>query len=133
MARKKKKEAKVLGDVDTENYLEVIGTPTLMLLPAGNYKFHVFNNRYAIKVPRKGNLGELAPGFFNKEDEFDFLQYSEEDKAHVVNFSNVSQALFATGQYPDMKVGQAFIPIFIVVKDEEVEIVGKLIEMVKGE
>lgn len=126
-----KKQNKAVGEVSPGKYTEVIGTPTLLLLPARNYKFHVFDNKYSIKLPRQGNLGELAPKFFDKTDEFDFLQFSDEENCFVFNFSNVSQTLFATAKYPDMKDGQAFIPMFMTVKEEEVEIVGKLIEMVK--
>ena len=127
MAKKK------LGKLSTE-CIETQGTPTAMLLPARNYKFKVFEEQFTITVPRRGKFKDLAPEFY-KDDEsvFDFLQYDDERKKTFVSLPFISQVLFATAQYPDLKDNQAFIPMALIIEDEKVEIVGKLIEMVQGE
>jgi hypothetical protein len=45
----------------------------------------------------------------------------------------ISKILFATSQYPDLKDNQAFTPIAMVFKRDEVEIIGNVIEMVPKE
>jgi hypothetical protein len=114
--------------------VEVVGTPTAMLLPARNYKFKVYDEDYVIKVPRKGSYVEFDGEIYTPEDgDFDFLQYAEDEKAHIVYLPAISKVLFATKQYPDMGELQAFTPIALIIKEDGVEIVGNLIEMLKGE
>jgi len=109
----------------------VTGTPTALLLPARNYRFKVFTKEYSITLPRSGKFSDLDNKNFSKDDgEFDFLQYNEEDGSHVIFFPILSRVLFGTNQYPDLKDGQAFAPLAIVVKDDSVELLGNLIEMV---
>ena len=123
---KKKKEKK-------PEAVEVVGTPTAMLLPARNYKFKVYENDFVIKVPRRGSYVEFGEDVYTKEDgDFDFLQYSEDDKAYVLYIPAISKVLFATKQYPDMGELQAFTPVALIIKEDEVQIVGNLIEMLKG-
>lgn len=125
----KKKLGKIGGEC-----VETQGTPTAMLLPARNYKFKVFEEQFTIKVPRSGKFNELAPEFYkDNKDEFDFLQYDDEHKKVFVSIPFISQVLFATAQYPDLKDNQAFVPMVLIISDADVEIVGKLIEMVQGE
>lgn len=119
--------------VDTK-FQDVIGTPTMLLLPSRNYKFKVFEKGYSIKVPKKGTYVGIDPKGYTEEDgEFDLLQYSEKEQAHVLYLPALSKVLFATNQYPDMKDTHAFIPIALVFRDDEVEILGNLIEMVPKE
>ena len=114
--------------------VETQGTPTAMLLPARNYKFKVFEEQFTIKVPRSGKFSELAPEFYkDNKEEFDFLQYDDERKKVFISIPFISQVLFATAQYPDLKDNQAFVPMVLIISDDDVEIVGKLIEMVQGE
>lgn len=123
MAKKKEKKPE---------YQDVVGTPTLMMLPARNYKFRVHDQEYTVKVPRKGKYVDLDKDMFSEEDgEFDFLQYSRKDKSYIMYLPNLSRVLFATSQYPDLEDNQAFTPIALVIKKDEVEIIGNLIEMVK--
>ena len=127
MAKKKSKKKTSKNDV-----VNAIGTPTALMLPARNYKFKVFSETHTITVPVKGKYSDLAPDLFvDKDDEFDFLQCSEEDESFTFFIPALSKVLFATGQYPDMKDSQAFTPISVTVKGDEVEIVGNLIEMVQ--
>lgn len=125
----KNKDKKGVGDIQ---FSKVIGTPTLLLLPARNYKFKVFERDFSITVPRYGEYEKLSPELFSKEDgEFYFLQHSDEHEADILYLPALSKLLFATGQYPDLEDNQAFTPIAFVVREDEVEIVGNLIEMIK--
>lgn len=121
----KKKEQK-------PEFQDVVGTPTLMLLPARNYKFKVYDQDYSVTIPRKGKYVDLDSEMFTEEDgEFNVMQYSRKDKAQVVYLPDLSRIMFATSQYPDLKDTQAFTPIALVVKKDTVEIVGNVIEMQK--
>jgi len=112
--------------------INAVGTPTAILLPARNYRFKVFSEKHILTVPAEGKYCDLDNELFTEKDgEFDFLQYSEEDQSFTLFIPALSKVLFATHQYPDMKDSQAFTPIAITVKGNEVQIVGNLIEMVQ--
>lgn len=117
-----------------EKFTEEFGTPTLMLLPARNYKFRVYEDKFVIKVPRNGALKDLDSEFFKDDDtKFEFLHYDEIKKTYMVPMSFISQILFATAQYPDLQDTQAFLPSALIIGEDEVTIIGKLIEMIEGE
>jgi hypothetical protein len=123
MAKKKEKEPTAQ---------EVTGTPTAMMLPARNYKFKVYDQEYSVTVPREGKYTDLDDKVFTEEDgEFNLMQYSRKDKAHILYLPALTKVLFATSQYPDLEDTQAFTPIALVIKKDVVEIVGNLIEMIK--
>ena len=129
MAKKKKSTTKKAKE---EKAINAIGTPTAILLPARNYKFKVFTETHVLKVPRSGTYMELNGELFTEKDgDFDFLHYSEKDNSYTISIPALSKVLFATGQYPDMKDAEAFTPVAITIKDDEVEILGNLIEMVR--
>ncbi len=112
----------------------VIGTPTMLLLPARNYRFKVNSKTHSIIVPRRGKYVDLDSKAFKKRDgEFDLLQYSEEDDSHVLYIPALSKVLFAANKYPDLEDAEAFTPLAIIVREDEVEVVGNVIEMVKEE
>jgi len=127
-----KKKSKKIENTASVQFSKVIGTPTILLLPARNYKFKVFEQNFSITVPRRGEYVNLDSELFSKEDgSFDFLQHSDEHDADIVYLPELSKLLFATGKYPDLQDGQAFTPIAFVIKEDEVEIIGNLIEMIK--
>ena len=114
--------------------VNAIGTPTALLLPARNYKFKVFTDMHSITVPKAGKYVDLDNELFDEKDgEFYFLRYSEEEDSYTVFIPALSKVMFANHQYPDMKDSQAFTPISITIKGDEVEIYGNLIEMVQQE
>ena len=121
---KKKKE--------NSEFQEVVGTPTLMMLPARNYKFSVYDKEYSVTIPRKGKYVDLDNKMFTEEDgDFNVMRYSRKELAHVLYLPDLSRVLFATSQYPDLKDTQAFTPIALIIKKDAVEIVGNIIEMKK--
>ena len=118
--------------VKKPEFQEVVGTPTLMLLPARNYKFKVHDQEFRVTIPRKGKYVDLDDEMFTEKDgDFNVMRYSRKDKAQVVYLPDLSRVMFAISQYPDLKDTQAFTPIALVIKKDVVEIIGNLIEMEK--
>ena len=117
--KKEKKEKKV-------DMLKIIGTPTMMLLPARNYKFKVYPEEYDITIPKKGFYKDLDEEMYSEEDgEFNILDND------ILYMPSISKILFATSKYPDLKDNQAFTPIALVIEEDEVRIIGSVIEMLK--
>lgn len=119
---------------DGKSLVKVIGTPTMMLLPARNYKFKVYQKNYSIKIPRKGIYKDLDDRVFSENDGgFNILEYLEDSDIYTIYMPAISKVLFAVSQYPDLKDNQAFTPLAIIVREDEVEIVGNIIEMLLKE
>jgi hypothetical protein len=113
-------------------FKDAVGTPTVMMLPARNYKFKVSDKDYSVTIPRHGKYADLDNQMFSEEDgEFNLMQYSRKDKAHIIYLPTLTKVLFATSQYPDLENTQAFTPIALIIKKDTVDIIGNLIEMVK--
>jgi hypothetical protein len=115
-----------------DSFKKVIGTPTMMMLPARNYTFKVFEEDYNIILPRKGKYKDFDDELFNEDDgEFNIMDYISEETGHVLFMPSLSKILFATSQYPNLEDDQAFVPIALIVRNEEVEILGNIIQMIK--
>lgn len=114
-------------------YVKVVGTPTMLMLPARNYKFRVNTKEYVITIPRKGKYIEFDKELFTEEDgDFDVLAPSDEkDVESILYMPSLTKVLFGASRYPDLEENQAFTPIAIVFREEEVDIVGNVIEMLK--
>jgi hypothetical protein len=124
MPRKKSEKKKK----DSGTMLKIIGTPTMVLLPAKNYKFKVYPEEYNIIIPRKGAYKDLDEGEYTEKDgEFSIL-----DK-DILYIPSISKILFATSQYPELEDNQAFTPIALVIEKDRVQIIGNVIEMLKEE
>ena len=131
MSRKTKKEE--TQAVECGEWLTVIGTPTAVLLPARRYRFSVSPDVYTIDIPRSGKFESFDKKLFEKEGEFEVLAYNEEADKFFVNLSSISKILFATSKYPKLTDTQAFAPIGLTITKDNVEIVGNVIEMLKGD
>jgi len=115
-----------------EQYIDVIGVPTMMMLPSRNYKFRVYTEDYIITIPRRGKYSDLDAEFFSEDDgKFSFLRQSKKEGGQVIYLPSLSKILFATKQYPKLKDNQAFVPNTLIVKKDEVNIIGRIIEMLK--
>jgi len=111
---------------------EVIGTPTMLLLPSRNYKFKVSNTQYSVRLPRCGKYSDLDSKLFSDKDgDFDVLLHDDKYNADVVLLPNISKLMFVTSQYPDMKDNQAFAPVALIIHEDYVDVVGNLIEMME--
>jgi len=126
MPRKKVEKKKREKKEKKADMLKIIGTPTMMLLPARNYKFKVYPEEYDIVIPRKGFYKDFDDEMYSEEDgEFSILDND------VLYIPSISKVLFATSKYPDLKDNQAFNPIALVVEEDEVRIIGNVIEMLR--
>jgi hypothetical protein len=113
-------------------FKKVVGTPTMMLLPARNYTFNVSDEYHSITLPRKGRYVDFDDRLFTEEDgEFDLMCNMDEEDSYVLFMPSLSKVMFATSQYPDLKNDQAFIPFTIIVRKDEIEVVGNIIQMLK--
>jgi len=130
MPRKKKKEK----DESLENLVKVVGTPTMMFLPARNYRFKVYKKDYSIKIPRRGVYKDFDSEVFSEKDgEFDILRCDEDSNSYSLYIPSISKVLFAASQYPALKDNQAFTPLVMLIREDEIEIIGNIIEMLRGE
>lgn len=107
-----------------------IGTPTMVLMPARNYKFKVINKEIKITVPRKGTYYDLDKEFYTKaEGEFNIY-----DEANAVMYiPSITKVLFGLKKYPALESNQLFAPIALVFNDDEVDVIGQVIEMLPPE
>jgi len=116
----------------SNEFKKVVGTPTMMLLPARNYTFKVFEQDHSIIIPRKGKYKDFDDKLFTEEDgEFNIMDYVSKETGNVLFVPSLSKVLFATAKYPELQDDQAFIPVAILIRDEEVEIIGNIIQMLK--
>jgi hypothetical protein len=104
------------------------GTPTMVMFPAKNFQFRVSKKEFKITIPRKGNYHKLAPEVF-PEEAGDFMVYDEENS--VMYLPAITKILFAVNKYPDLAGNQLFAPIAFLVNDDDVEIIGQVIEMLR--
>lgn len=105
-----------------------MGTPTIALLPAANYLFKVHKKEHKVTIPRRGVYEKLDPKAYNKDDgEFSLF----DKKNSVLYMPAISKILFATKQYPDLKSNQLFAPIALVFRNDEVDIIGQIVEMIE--
>ena len=111
--------------------ISVVGTPTMMLLPARNYKFDVDSTEHVLTVPRTGKYVDLDKDLYTEKDgEFDLLAVvGEEDIDSVLYVPALTKVLFGVSKYPDLDENQAFTIVAIVVRGDEVDIVGQVINM----
>jgi hypothetical protein len=115
-----------------KEYIDVIGVPTMMMLPSRNYKFRVYMKDYIVTIPRRGKYMDLDEDIFSEEDgKFSVLRQSKKEGGQIVYLPSLSKILFATKQYPDLTDAQAFVPNTLVVKKDTVDIIGRIIEMIK--
>lgn len=103
-----------------------VGTPTMVMFPARNYNFRVTKTEYTITIPRKGNYQEIAPEVFDEKDG-DFMVFDEENA--VLYMPAITKILFAVEKYPALENNQLFAPIALLLDDDEVRIVGQVIEV----
>lgn len=112
----------------SEDVKTVIGTPTMALLPAGQYPLKVIHKEIKITIPRKGTYEELDPSFYTKKDgEFMLL----DDSNKVMYLPAITKVLFGIKKYPDLKPNQLFVPLALIFKEETVDIIGQVIEMIE--
>lgn len=111
-----------------ENNKEQYGTPTMVMMPARNYRFKIIKDKHKITIPRKGKYVDLDPEFFKEDSEkFDIL----DSKKNTLYIPAISKVLFGVRCYPNLKPTQLFAPISLNFKKDKIEIVGQILEMMQ--
>ncbi len=109
-----------------ENDKERLGTPTMVMLPARNYRFKIVKDKHKITIPRKGKYFDLDSEFFNEESgEFNIF----DGRSKVLYMPAISKVLFGVNCYPDLEPAQLFAPIALKFNKDNIEITGQVIEM----
>jgi len=117
--------------VRKKEVISVVGTPTMMLLPARKYKFDVDTTEHVLTVPRKGKYVDLDKDIYTEKDgDFNILAtIGDEDVDSVLYVPALTKVLFGVSKYPDLDENQAFTILAVVVKEDEVDIIGQVINM----
>lgn len=102
------------------------GTPPMVMLPAKNYVFKVNEGHFEVRLRRKGRYHDVDPDFF-PEDAGEFNIFDEETK--TICLHTLTKVLFAMSKYPDMKFNQFLVPMIIKFEDEEVVLIGQIMDM----
>lgn len=104
----------------------VKGTPPLLMLPAKNYFFKVYGDKHQLVVPKSGTFKDLDADFYKEEDgSFDLFN----SETGTLDLAALSHVLFATKQYPDLDSAQFFVPYNVIVKENELHLLGQVIEI----
>lgn len=112
--------------VDYVEGAKQLGTPTMVMLPAGNYYFKVLESRHKITITRAGLYHELDPEFFTKEDG-EFNIYDVEKS--IIYLPSITKVLFGEKKYPALKQNQLFAPIALVLNEDTVDVLGQILEL----
>ena len=104
----------------------ILGTPPPVMLPARNYCFKVKDEHYVISIPRRGSYHDLDPDFF-PEDSGYFDIFDDEKKLFYM--PAITKVMFADYKYPDLATNQFFVPYVYSIKEDTVDIVGQLVEV----
>jgi hypothetical protein len=129
MVKRKRKMGELKDSlVDWAEGQAQVGTMSMVLLPSRNYPFKVSNQVHKITLTRKGTYHEIDPDFFSEEDGA-FNLYDEKSK--VFYLPAISKVLYAEKKYPDLKDNQLFAPIYVVIKDDTVDIFGQVIDLLE--
>lgn len=106
-----------------------VGTPTMVLLPARNYRFKILEGEHIITIPRKGTYHGLDDKYFAKDDgEFCLL----DSEKSIMYLPAITKVLFATKKYPDLKGNQLFAPLALRFNEDTVDVLGQVIEMLQS-
>jgi hypothetical protein len=106
----------------------------MVMLPARNYYYKIIKEQHSISIPRKGSYDDLLEeenkGIFNNVDgEFNIF----DENNNILYLPSITKVLFATKQYPDLPQNHLFIPVFLIFLEEEVKVVGQIVEMLSKE
>lgn len=119
-------EVKLTKDNDSTEKDVVVGTPPMVMLPAGQYKYTVDKQYYKINIPKRIKV-EPKEGEEVKEEQF--LEFSFDNENIFLPL--LTRMMFLASRYPDLKENQMFVPVSIAIVEDEVEIVGQLVEEYK--
>lgn len=115
------------------NELLGTGTPSMVLLPARNYYYKVIKEQHSVVLPRKGTYKDLVEEEYKDLFKTDGSFNIYDEDSNTLYLPSITKVLFATKQYPDLPQNHLFIPVFLVFSEEEVTVVGQIVEMLNKE
>ena len=106
------------------------GILSMVLLPARTNTFFIEDKRYyTVTIPRKGKYTDIDPEFFNESDgSFDIL-----NDENILFLPSITKVLFAGKQYPDLADNQVFVPLTLKFREEMIDIVGQIVDLISDE
>jgi len=106
-----------------------VGLPPMLLMAANHYPYKVVHERVKLTIPRRGNYRDIDKAFFADNplgrEEFDIF----DDETQVLFPSQITKVLLATKQYPALQPNEVFVPVAIIFKEETLDIIGTVFEM----
>ena len=99
----------------------VMGMPSACLLPAAKYGLREVVGMTSLTVPVRGDFPEGS----GSEGSFDICP-----EPGVILTGAISTVLFAFGKYPDLKESQRFVIAGLSINEDNIEVVGKVVEFV---
>ena len=94
---------------------DVVGTPSMGLLPKRNYKFDIGKKEIMISIPIDNKTVQGAD-IFDSEN-------------NILYLNNISDILLKLDLYPKLKANQLFTPTVVLFKNKAVEIIGNVVTM----
>ena len=113
-----------------EDKIKNAGILSMVLLPARHNTFFTEDKKYyTITIPRKGKYVDIDSEFFNESDgSFDIL-----NDENILFLPAITKVLFAGKQYPDLADNQLFVPLTLAFREESVDIIGQIVELISDE
>ena len=106
-----------------------VGLPPMLMMAANHYPYKIVHEKVKITIPRKGSYKDIDPAFFKDNpigmEEFDI--FDEETK--VLFPPQITKVLLATERYPALKPNEVFVPIALIFREETMDIIGTIFEM----
>jgi len=109
--------------------IDIVGIPTMALMPSKNYHFKVLADKYKITLNKKGKYIDLDKDFFSEKDG-NYAIVDDDNK--IFNIASLTKILFGARKYPSLKGNQLFCPISLVVNEDTVDIFGQVVEMLEA-
>ena len=101
------------------------GLPTLSLMPLTEAQFKVVD-KINIIIPRSGVYEDIQPKVFSEKDgAFNILNDD------IIYLPSITKVLLATNKYPVLKQNQVFTPLYFEFTEDEVQIQGSILEIIK--
>lgn len=100
------------------------GVPSLSLLPLMNVNFKIVDS-LRIQVPNKGDYHKLMPDVFDQEAG-NFTVFEN----NILHLPSITKVLLATGNYPQLKNNQLFVPSHFEFLDKSIIIKGDILELI---
>lgn len=104
----------------------VEGIPSACILPAAKYRLRETQPFGSVLLPVRGTFPEEAP----MKGEFDICPGEHKN---AIDFSEITRVMLGFSKYPDMSADELFIIKGVQILDDEIEIVGRVVEFAKEE